>query len=86
MHTFVIVFCGFVMLGLFVVFGWLWHIETAPSGYMINLFIATWGVISVVNLWIGVTTAGYPLAEELFILPQVALPPIVAAFLVRWAF
>ncbi|ANG98756.1 hypothetical protein A8A54_19335 [Brucella pseudogrignonensis] len=86
MHTIAIVICGFVLLGLFVAFGWLWHIEAVPSASMIHLFIGAWIVISIVNLWIGVTTAGYPLTEELFILPQVALPPIAAAIFVRLAF
>jgi uncharacterized membrane protein len=85
MHTFVIVLCGFVMLGLFVAFGWLWHIETVPSTFMIYLFICAWVVISVINLWIGVRTAGYALTEELFVLPQVALPPIIAAIVLRLA-
>lgn len=85
MHTLVIVICGFVLLGLFIVFGWLWHVGTFPSVAATKLFIAVWAVISIVNAWLGVTRAGYSIGDELIVLPQVLLPPVIAAGLVLLA-
>lgn len=81
MHTLAISFCGMVMLGLFVAFGWLWHIGNFPSALAVKLFIPAWLAISIVNMWIGISKAGYPIFEELAILPQVFLPPALAAAL-----
>ncbi|MBZ7924771.1 hypothetical protein LAC81_28960 [Ensifer adhaerens] len=79
MHTLIIVACGFVLLALLVAFGWLWHIGQFPNAQIVRLFISIWLVISIVNMWIGISKAGYPFKEELVILPQVFLPPAIAA-------
>lgn len=79
MHTLVIVICGLGLLALFVTFGWLWHVGQFPNAQIVKLFIPIWLVISLVNMWIGISRAGYPFNEELAILPQVFLPPTLAA-------
>ncbi|TCQ99411.1 hypothetical protein [Neorhizobium sp. JUb45] len=73
------------MLTLFLTFGWLWHIGQFPSASVAKLFIVLWVVMSLVNMWIGVSKAGYSISEELFVLPQVLLPPVLAAGLVLLA-
>lgn len=82
MHTLVTILCGFVLLGLFVAFAWLWHIGQFPSVSAAKLFIALWALISVINMWVGVSKAGYSISDELLVLPQVLLPPLLAAGLV----
>jgi hypothetical protein len=79
MHTLVIVICGVVLLGLFVTFGWLWHIGRFPNADILKLFIVAWAVISLVNMYVGVSKVGYSIGEELLVLPQVLLPPVLAA-------
>lgn len=86
MHTAVIIVCGFVLLGLLVTFGWLWHVGQFPSTFMIKLFMPIWLAISLVNVGVGVLKAGYPLDDELAILPQVLIPPILAAIIMTLAF
>ncbi|UKK94690.1 hypothetical protein L7D45_13075 [Brucella pseudogrignonensis] len=86
MHPLFVNLCGFALLAVFIAFGRLWHISTTLGEGVVPAFIALWLVISGVNLWIGISTAGYPLGEELRILPFVALPPILTAIALRLAF
>jgi len=48
-----------------------------------KVFVPVWLVVSLVNMWIGVTRAGYTVAQELPILLVVfAVPAVIAAFAV----
>ena len=49
-----------------------------------TLFISIWFVAAGVNLWLGVTRAGYTVEQELPIFLAVFLVPGVIAALVRW--
>jgi pilus assembly protein TadC len=48
------------------------------------LFLLFWLALSVLNLWIGVSHAGYTLAEELPILALIFGLPAVTALFLRW--
>lgn len=51
-----------------------------------KVFIALWLAAALVNMWIGVSSAGYSVAEELPIFLVIfALPGVVAAY-VWWKF
>jgi hypothetical protein len=51
-----------------------------------KLFIALWLAAALVNMWIGVSRAGYSVAEELPIFLLIfAVPSVVAAY-VWWKF
>jgi hypothetical protein len=51
-----------------------------------KIFIALWLVAALVNMWVGVSRAGYSVAEELPIFLVIfALPAAVAAY-VWWKF
>ncbi len=52
---------------------------TFSSEFAMKMFIVVWAVISLANMWIGVSRAGYSIGEELSILPYVLLPPILVA-------
>jgi hypothetical protein len=49
-------------------------------------FVAIWFVAAAVNMWIGVSQAGYSFQEELPIFLLIFLPPAAVAVLVRWKY
>jgi len=51
-----------------------------------KVFIPVWFCVALVNLWAGVTRAGYTLAEELPIFLVIFVIPAGAAALVWWKF
>ena len=84
MHSVLVIMGGVALLGIFELFGQLWGGTAASLALAAKAFIPFWLVISVVNLWIGVSKAGYTVREEAPILLLVfAVPAIVAAF-VAW--
>ncbi|HRF84131.1 MAG TPA: hypothetical protein PLO34_06870 [Pseudoxanthomonas sp.] len=75
---------GIVLLALFLLFGRLWG-GTAPDlALAAKLFVPAWLVLALVNLWVGVTKAGYSVREELPILAVVFLVPAALAGLAIW--
>ncbi|GAB3102261.1 hypothetical protein GCM10027159_27890 [Lysobacter terrae] len=80
MHMAMVIGSGFVLFGLFMLFGKLWGGTAADLGLAAKLFVPVWLIVSLTNMWIGVTKAGYSVREELPILFIVfALPAMVAA-------
>ena len=57
----------------------------APN-WALALGLGLWLAVTGVNMWTGVSKAGYSVAEELPILALLFLMPAVAAILVRWRF
>jgi hypothetical protein len=75
-HTVKVIAGGFVLLALCALIG-------RASGA--KLFIPLWLVAAGINMWIGVTRAGYSVAEEAPIFLLVfAVPAVVALLLVRF--
>ena len=58
-------------------------VTDAPRVALIS-FVVVWLVISGLNMWIGVTQAGYSMAEELPIFLLIFGVPAVAAALLKW--
>ena len=66
MHTVKIIAAGFALLGAL-------HFLTRrlklgggdPTGFAVKLFLPLWLVASLVNLWVGVSRAGYTLLQEM---------------------
>lgn len=86
MHMLLVIAGGTVLLGVFLLFGHLWG-GTPPSfATAAKLFVPFWLVMSVANLWIGVSKAGYTLTEELPILLIVFAVPAALAALTAWHF
>ena len=78
MHTIKVLAVGFVILGLLVLIG-----RAAGHGSRAALyFLPVWLTISALNLWYGVTRAGYTIAEEFPIFLLIfAVPSSVALLL-----
>ncbi|WP_250628245.1 hypothetical protein [Pinirhizobacter soli] len=75
---------GFVLLGLFMLFGRLWGGTMPDLVLAAKLFIPIWLIVSVTNLWVGVTKAGYSVRDELPILLIVFAVPAIAAGIAIW--
>lgn len=84
MHMTMVVAGGLVLLGLFLLFGKLWGGDAAGMVLAAKVFVPTWLVVSVANLWIGVSHAGYSVRQELPILLVVFLVPAAVAAFVAW--
>jgi hypothetical protein len=48
------------------------------------VFLVIWFVVASLNLWIGVSRAGYAFSEELPIFLVIFLLPAILAVLVKW--
>lgn len=84
MHMLMVIAGGSVLLGVFLLFGKLWGGDAAALALAAKIFIPVWLAVSIANLWIGVSYAGYTVREELPILLLVFLVPAALASLVIW--
>ncbi len=84
MHMLQVILGGAVLLGVFALFGKLWGDDVAGIASGARAFIPVWLAIALVNMWVGVTKAGYTVTQELPILLVVFLVPSALAALVAW--
>lgn len=84
MHMAMVIGGGIVLLGLFLLFGRLWGGSAPDLAVAAKLFIPAWAVVSLVNMWVGVTKAGYSVRDELPILIIVFLVPVAIAGIAAW--
>lgn len=69
---------------MFALFGKLWGGDIAAIATGAKLFIPVWLAVTLVNMWVGVTKAGYTVAQELPILLIVFAVPAAVAGLIIW--
>lgn len=86
MHVAQVIGAGTALLGLFLLFGRLWGVPVPDYVFAAKLFIPVWLLVALVNLWVGVTRAGYSLSQELPILVLVFAIPAAIAVLAMWHF
>ena len=85
MRTLIIIFGGFVFWGAIIGVARLFGGKSALSSWTATVvFAALWFVLAAVNMWIGVSQAGYSFAEELPIFLLIFLLPVAVAVLVKW--
>ena len=80
MHTIKVLAVGFVLLVIFVVIGRLLGHTSRAALY----FVPVWLTAAALNLWYGVTKAGYSVADEFPIFLLVFGVPSAVALLVWW--
>jgi hypothetical protein len=85
MHTVIVIAIGFGLLGLCVFGG---HLVGTPSGLAAGalVFLPLWLIGAGINLYLGVKTAGYTVAEEAPIFLVVFAIPAVVALFTWWKF
>lgn len=84
MHMVLVIVAGALLLGVFVLFGWLWGASAASMVLASKVFLPVWLVLVCVNMWVGVNHAGYGVRDELPILLVVFAVPALAAGAVVW--
>jgi hypothetical protein len=87
MRTLIIIFSGFVLLGIFIgIARFVGSNVAASTGAAIKIFLVIWFVVAAVNMWIGVVRAGYSFLEELPIFLIIFLLPAGLAVFLKWKF
>lgn len=86
-HTLKVIAGGLALLGLFLLGGRLLSASAPALGMAgaMRWFIPLWLIAAAVNLWIGVTRAGYSVAEEAPIFLIVFAVPAGVALVLAWA-
>ena len=84
MHMLLVIFAGCLLLGVFALFGKLWGGDAAGMALAARYFVPVWLVVALVNMWVGVTKAGYTVAQELPILAVVFAAPAAVAAVLAW--
>jgi hypothetical protein len=84
MHMAMVMGGGVVSLGLFILFGWLWGASAAGMAVGAKAFVPFWLVVAAVNMWVGVSHAGYSVRQELPILLVVFALPAGLACIAAW--
>jgi len=85
MRTAIIIALGFVLWGLCIGIAKL-TANLSPSSATIATaaFIAIWFVLAAVNMWVGISTAGFTFMQELPIFLLIFLLPSIVAGLLKW--
>lgn len=87
MRTPFILLVGFLLLAACALLGRLFSSNFPDAAYAATwIFIALWLLISAVNLWVGVTRAGYTVSDEFPIFLLIFTVPTVVAVLLKWRF
>jgi hypothetical protein len=76
MHTIKVIAGGFVLLALCLLIG----------AKAVEVFIPLWLVAAGINMWVGVSKAGYSVAEEAPIFLLVFAAPTAVAVLLLWRY
>ncbi|MES2072149.1 MAG: hypothetical protein V4488_17470 [Pseudomonadota bacterium] len=85
MHTAIVLFISFVVLGVCHILARKLTTSSADATKLATLiFLPLWLVAAGINLWMGVSDAGYTVAEELPMFALVFGVPAVVALLIRW--
>lgn len=84
MHMVMVIAAGLLLLAVFALFGRLWGHDAAGVARAAKCFIPVWAGVGLVNMWVGVTRAGYSVMQELPILLVVLAAPAAAALVVAW--
>jgi hypothetical protein len=84
MHVAMMIGAGVVLFGLFLLFGKLWGGADPDFALAAKAFIPVWLALSLVNMWVGVTRAGYAVRDESPILIIVFAAPAALAVLAIW--
>jgi hypothetical protein len=86
MRTAIIIVGGLALLGAFAVGGWWLGGGPRSAASAAKLFIPVWLAAASINMWLGVSRAGYSVAEELPIFLAIFLIPGIVAGFLWWRF
>jgi hypothetical protein len=85
MHTILVISGGFVLLAIAVVLGrWIGGPGSVATAAL--YFLPVWLVCALINMWLGVSSAGYTVAQEVPIAAVVFVVPAAVAVFLWWRF
>ena len=85
MHTIMVVAGGLLLLGVCLLAGRAFGGSTPSAvAHAARYFIPLWLIVALINMWIGVSRAGYTVAQELPILIVVFAIPAAVALYIWW--
>jgi hypothetical protein len=86
MHTVKVVAAGFALLAICLLLGRLAGGPGDPTSLVtaVKIFLPLWLVAAGVNMWVGVSKAGYSVADEAPVFLMVFAIPAVVALVVWW--
>ena len=84
MRTIIIVVGGMLSLGLFALIGWWLGGGSRGLITAAKVFVAVWLLVALINMWIGVSRAGYSVAEEFPIFLVIFVIPAALAAFIWW--
>jgi hypothetical protein len=87
-HTIKVIAAGFGLLAVCLLIGRWLGLSTPAAGVAMGarVFMPLWLIVAGVNMWIGVSKAGYSVADEAPIFAVVFAVPAIVAALVWWRF
>ena len=86
MHTIIVIAVGFAVLAATVLMGRLFGGQSATMATAALVFLPIWFIGSGINLWIGVSKAGYAVKDEAPIFLVVFAVPAAVAIILWWIF
>jgi hypothetical protein len=87
MHTLKVIFGGILLLGVCLLVGrWIGGTATTVDATTIKYFLVLWLVATLVNMWVGVSKAGYSIKDEAPIALLVFGVPAIVAIVIWWRF
>ena len=87
MHTLKVIFGGFLLLGLCLLLGhWIGGAAATVVATAIKYFLVLWLVATLVNMWVGVSQAGYSVKDEAPVALLVYAVPAIVAIVIWWRF
>jgi hypothetical protein len=85
MRTILFILAGLILLGA-VAFGARFTGGDKSLTVATGVFIPVWLAVALINMWIGVSRAGYSVSEEFPIMLAIFVPPAAIAGFLCWKF
>ena len=84
MRTVIIIVAGLAILGVFALAGWRFGGGAQSMRIAAAIFVPVWLIAALINMWLGVSRAGYSVAEEFPIFLLIFIVPAAVAAFVWW--
>jgi len=86
MHTIIVLLGGAALLAACLLLGHAFGGSVQGLVWGARVFIPLWLLLAAINMWIGVSRAGYPVADEAPIFLLIFAVPAAVAALAWWKF
>jgi hypothetical protein len=87
MRTALFLVSGLLLMGGFLLLGKLFTGQYPEASRVATLtFVVVWFMVAAVNMWLGVTRAGYSFSDELPIFLLIFVAPAALAGVIKWQF